>query len=237
MKWICVSGFLGSVCIHFGLFMNTQESGSVSVPEDSVNQDQRSEIAAVSAFQALDNARLVDGVAQALSTDLPSLETPEIALPKAAPPLARPENIGIARPPKKAPAQNIQSSNSNSSESQKSSGQNTAPTQSRQSNQNANAPSSSGPSAAQQADAKQRFGAGVRQALYQKFRRPSGVRGRVVIRITFRNGRAASVGLANSSGNVSLDRAALDAAKTARYPSAPSALPNSVSYNLPISVN
>ncbi|NIY73520.1 energy transducer TonB [Marivivens donghaensis] len=84
------------------------------------------------------------------------------------------------------------------------------------------------------------WGAQVAAAVERRKRYPSAARGaagRVTVRITVAaNGGLQSIAVVSSSGNEALDQAAIRAAQTARYPPAPSGLPDpSYSFNLPIS--
>lgn len=90
------------------------------------------------------------------------------------------------------------------------------------------APAATGPSAAQLARLEQTWGAQISAALRRAHRPPRGAQGSVTLVLSITPaGRVAGVSVAQSSGNARLDRAALAAAKRARFPRAPDGLSKS----------
>ena len=92
---------------------------------------------------------------------------------------------------------------------------------------------------AERASAMADWGARIRNAVERRKRVPSnarGVTGRVVLTLSIsRTGALQSVAIKQSSGNAALDQAAVNAAQSARYRSAPDVLTDPVySFNLPI---
>lgn len=152
---------------------------------------------------------------------------PEIAEGASTPPPVRPADLSPPAPapsPKQEPVQAQTASGSGGS---------------------TNAGQSQARAEAQAAEARRQslvmqWGAQVAAAVERRKRYPSAARGaagRVTLRITVAtNGGLQSIAVVSSSGNEALNQAAIRAAQTARYPAAPSGLPDpSYSFNLPIS--
>ncbi len=95
-----------------------------------------------------------------------------------------------------------------------------------------------GPSAAQIRSAQAQWGGAIRQSVARAQRYPRGTtaRGIVTLRISVSpSGNLAGASVTGSSGTAALDRAALQAARSARLPRAPEALTDaSYSFNLPL---
>ncbi|MEC3859974.1 TonB family protein [Mesobacterium sp. TK19101] len=96
----------------------------------------------------------------------------------------------------------------------------------------------SGPSRAALQNAQAQWGAQIRQRVARAQRYPRGTRATGVVKLQItvtRAGTLAGARILTSSGDAALDRAALSAARSARLPAAPAALPdNRYSFNLPL---
>ncbi|WP_143530023.1 energy transducer TonB family protein, partial [Salibaculum halophilum] len=89
------------------------------------------------------------------------------------------------------------------------------------------APASQGANADATRQLMAQWGSGVHRAIARRKAYPHGTRasGTARIRLTLTgDGQLAALGVASSSGDAALDRAALDAVRAARYPAAPKAL-------------
>ena len=97
---------------------------------------------------------------------------------------------------------------------------------------------SQGSTEAQLRSARAQWGGAIRQSIARAQRYPPGTNGRGVVTLTIAvspNGQLAGVTVKQSSGTEALDRAALEAARSARLPRAPRTLTaQNYSFNLPL---
>lgn len=221
-----------SIAIHF-LALSFIETASS--PQIQVKQPAANEIAAISAFQKLDefqkSKELIDATASALASNLPVIETPQIDVV---------EPIGIPeKPPERVVVEKpVAKSNVKPSVTKR----NTQPTQTKPIKTEQSKPQQpvqAKPNLeAQSKQAYNTFQLSVRNALFKTLRAPKGVQAaKVVVLVRFNNGRFSSASIEASSGNRELEKAVLLAAKRARYGTPPSGFSQSQqSYRITINI-
>ena len=211
--------FCLSIGAHLTLAIGIKGNEAAPIPQGEPRQTPDIE-QAYSAFEALDAKRRLDAVEDTLAKNLQSLDVPEIPL------LATPPD----RPKVKAQAQASQAPKSElPTPKTKASGKTSAPVK-----------AAKGASKADIQNAVQSFGAKVHSALVQSYKRqklPRGLKSaQAKVTLVFNNGRLAKISLARSSGSAEFDKVVINAAKKAKYPSAPSALPSSQSYSIGLDI-
>ncbi len=215
----CVAAFGFSLIIHVGLLNNFDTTPTYI---SQVTQATPAELDAISAFDRLDenrkSAELIDAASQALASEILEIETPHIEIPS--PKAIEQKEANANKAPDKSNVKpSVSKTNSDSSQAKQN-----KPVAANQDSQNKQAYNSFQPS--------------VRDALFRVLRSPRGVEAaKVVVLISFKNGRFSSASIESSSGNRELEKAVLLAAKKARYGTPPAGFSvSSQTFRIPIHI-